>query len=138
MPRTGVLLPCRRVALVNAAGRGGATLERALEARGWSPTRVSFTRDVSPFAIWRSFDAVVVILADHDIDVLEMLLRLSAAPGRPPILLLTRRARTATYSTHALRVLGVDRLVTWPSSTEAIVDAVDRTWAEEVGALAAG
>lgn len=130
-------IPCRRVALVNAAGRGGAALERALEARGWTATRVSLTRDVSPFAVWQSFDALVVVLAEDDIDLLEVLLRISAAPGRPPVVLLTRRARTATYSTHSLRVLGVDRLITWPCSTDALAGAVDRTWAEEIGVLAA-
>jgi DNA-binding response OmpR family regulator len=126
----------RRVALVNAAGRGGDALERALALRGWAMSRVCLGRDLSPYRLWQSFDALVVVLTDQDLDTLEILMRLSAAPGRPPVVLLTRRARTSTYSTHSLRVLGVDRLITWPCTTEALAIAIDRTWREESDAIA--
>lgn len=126
----------RRVALVNAAGRGGDALKRSLALLGWSMSRVALGRDLSPYRVWQSFDAVVVVLTDQDLDMLEVLLRLSAAPERPPVVLLTRRARTATYSTHSLRVLGVDRLITWPCTADAVAEAVDRTWREESGTIA--
>lgn len=127
--------PLKRVALINDGGRGGSTLDRVLETRGWSATRMEASRDLSPQRLAQGFDAVLVVLDGDDLPVLESLLRLSAAPRRPPMVLLTRRARSAEYSTQSLRVLGVDRLVTWPCATATVAAAIDRTWAEESGYL---
>lgn len=123
-------MQAKRVLLVNDGGRGGSRLEQLLEARGWSATRLAHRRALSPHSLADRYEVVVVVLDDDDIDVLETLIRLSAAPRRPPVVLLTRRSRSCAYSTLSLRLLGVDRVVAWPCATEAVADAIDKTWTE--------
>jgi DNA-binding response OmpR family regulator len=123
-------MQAKRVLLVNDGGRGGSRLEQLLAARGWSATRAAHEQALSLHAMAETYDVVVVVLDDDDIDVLETLIRLSAAPCRPPVVLLTRRSRSCAYSTLELRLLGVDRVVAWPCTTEAVADGIDKAWTE--------
>lgn len=110
----------KRVVLVERDGHGGLVLERALANHGWSVTRVASGRAL-PAASAQDHDAVLVVLDDHDGDILDMLVRLSCSPVRPPIVMLSRRPCDAS----ALTELGVARVLAWPCRVDRIVAALE-------------
>jgi DNA-binding response OmpR family regulator len=112
-----------RLVLVDRNGRTGRVLEHALDARGWDVTRIETGRGYVP---WEDPDVVLLVLDDDDIDIFEMLMRLSSLPRRPPVVLLTRRADARVLDASVLDSLGVDRLVAWPCRIEQLIRALDQ------------
>ena len=110
----------KRVVLVERNGHGGLVLERALVDHGWSVTRVASSRAL-PAASAQDHDAVLVVLDDHDGDVLDMLIRLSCLPACPPIVMLSSRACDAS----ALAELGVARVLARPCHVDRIGAALE-------------
>lgn len=110
----------KRVVLVERDGHGGLVLERALASCGWSVTRVASGRALPPASV-PDHDAVLVVLDEHDGDVLDLLVRLSCVPACPPIVMLSRRA----CDTGALAALGIARLLAWPCHVDRIAAALE-------------
>jgi len=111
----------KRVAVIEPDERSGLVLARALETRGWIVTRLRRSRDL---ARSQRPDILVAALDGDEAGVLETLVRLAAAPLRPPVLLLTRR--TGARVLESLGALGVDRLIGWPCRVQEIVSAIDQ------------
>jgi DNA-binding response OmpR family regulator len=118
----------KRVVVVDCNGHGGLVLERALGNHGWSVTRVAGGRALAA-ASAQDHDAVLVVLDDHDGDVLDMLIRLSCLPAGPPIVMLSRRAGDAG----ALAELGVARVLAWPCHVDRIVAALEALLPSDAG-----
>ena len=110
----------RRVAVIEPDERSAVVLTRALEARGWTVTRVTRSRDL---ARWQPPDILVAALDGDQSGVLEALVQLAAGTRKTPVLLLTRRA--SSRALESLRALGVDRLIGWPCRVQEIVTAID-------------
>ena len=110
----------KRVVLVECHGHGGLVLERILMNHGWSVTRIASGRAL-PAASAQDHDAVLVVLDDHDGDVLDMLIRLSCLPACPPIVVLSER----TGDADALAELGVAHVLAWPRHVDHIVAALE-------------
>jgi len=117
----------KRVVLVERDGHGGLVLERALASYAWSVTRVASDRAL-PAASAQDHDAVLVVLDDHDGDILDMLVRLSCSPACPPIVMLSRRACDAGV----LADLGVTRVLAWPCHVDRIVAALEALLPKDV------
>ncbi|HEY5952071.1 MAG TPA: hypothetical protein VIV40_41525 [Kofleriaceae bacterium] len=116
-------VPNRRLVLVERNPRAGIVLEHALDTHGFAVTRIESGR---AFAAWEDPDVLLLVLDDDDIDIFEMLIRLSSMPRRPAVVLLTRRANAHVLADAVLESLGVDRLVAWPCRIEEITRALDQ------------
>jgi len=110
----------KTVVLVERDGHGGLVLERALANHGWSALRVAGGCALAA-ASAQDYDAVLVVLDDHDGDILDMLVRLSCLPACPPIVMLSRR----TCDASVLAELGVTRVLAWPCHVDRIVVALE-------------
>lgn len=99
----------------------GPVLQRALESRGWSVTRIA-SREAG--AILDS-DVVLFALDNDDVDGFEPLTALSAMVDRPPVVVLTRHADARMFGKRALDSLGVDCMLSWPCRVDDIVTALD-------------
>ena len=113
------------VVVVERDRRRGVVLERALENHGWTALIIDTGRAVSA-AEMQACDAVLLVLDDDDLDIFEMLVRLSSLPQRPSVVLLTRRANAIAFTATVLSSLGVDRLVSWPCRVDQLATALDK------------
>jgi DNA-binding response OmpR family regulator len=110
----------KRVVLV-VRDPDGSVLQRALETRGWSVTRIASRQARSAL----DSDAVLFALDNDDVDGFEPLTALSAMVNRPPVVVLSRHADARMFGRHALESLGVDCLLSWPCRVDDIVTALD-------------
>ncbi len=115
----------KRVAMIESDERAALVLTRALEARGWTVTRVQRSRDLARAGA--PPDMLVAALDRDQSSVLEVLVRLAASPRRLPVVLITRHA--SARAVESLRALGVDRLIGWPCRVQEIVQAIEELFA---------
>ncbi|HSD86723.1 MAG TPA: hypothetical protein VLB44_04385 [Kofleriaceae bacterium] len=109
--------------LVERDGNGGLIFERALATRDMEVTRVMTGSSLST-RVTNDCDALLLVLDDDDSDIFDTLLRMSSAPQRPPVVLVTRRAHARILEPDVLTSLGVDKVVAWPCRVDEVKKAL--------------